>query len=200
MNIAIQRPTNGAADVAVLFARRDSIYKSLDGCDVWDAERNAMRWNGGAPVIAHPPCRGWGRLRQFSKADESEKDFARWAVAQVRRWGGVLEHPAYSSLWDDQALPRPGSRDELGGWTLPINQHSFGHRAEKKTWLYICGCDPEDIPDLPIILGRATHCIRPTKGHPRLPSVTKAERERTPIALAEWLVALARRCNPRSSA
>jgi hypothetical protein len=35
--------------VAVLFARADSVYKALDGCDVWDIERDARRWPGGSP-------------------------------------------------------------------------------------------------------------------------------------------------------
>src|ERR1019366_1890829 len=36
----------GYAPVAVLFARSDSIYKMLPGLDVWDAERDALNWNG----------------------------------------------------------------------------------------------------------------------------------------------------------
>jgi hypothetical protein len=180
--------------VSVLFARSDSVYKTLPGCDVWDEERNALNWPGGNPVVAHPPCRAWGRLRQFSKAKDGEKELALWAVEQVRTYGGVLEHPAQSTLWEAAGLPAPGYRDEFGGWTLPIHQHSFGHRAEKKTWLYICGCEPQDIPEMPLVLGKATHCIRPTKSYPRLPSVTKAEREHTPEDLAKWLVALSRRC------
>lgn len=180
-------------NVSVLFAREDSIYKSL-GADVWDKERNALEWPGGNPLIAHPPCRLWGRLRQFAKGDPEEKEYALWAVEQIRKYGGVLEHPAQSTLWKEAGLPLNGSRDEYGGWTLPINQHTFGHRAEKKTWLYICGCEPKDIPDIPLVLGKATHCIRPTKSYPRLPSVTKAEREHTPPKLAEWLIELAGRC------
>jgi len=185
--------------VSVLFARVDSNYKKL-GMDVWDAERDAMKWPGGSSAIYHPPCRYWGRMRDFatknatSEEVEAERNLARWAVDQVREWGGVIEHPAYSTLWADKNLPAPGERDKYGGWTLPINQHSFGHRAEKKTWLYIVGCEPKEIPDLPIVLGKATHCIRPTKSYPRLPSVTKADREHTPPALAEWLIELARRC------
>ncbi len=38
--------------VAVLFARADSHYKALPGSDVWDAERDALRWPGGCPVVA----------------------------------------------------------------------------------------------------------------------------------------------------
>lgn len=36
--------------IAVLFARADSVYKSLPDCDVWDADRNALLWPGGCPV------------------------------------------------------------------------------------------------------------------------------------------------------
>ena len=181
--------------VSVLFARADSHYKELAGVDVWDMERDARKWPGGTPVIAHPPCRAWGRLRQFAKPRADEKELAIQAVATVRRFGGVLEHPAESSLWIDQRLPRPGEfPDEFGGWTMEIQQYHWGHRAEKATWLYIVGCAPTDIPPKPHRDGRATHCIRPTRKHPRLPSVTKAEREHTPPALAAWMVALAEKC------
>ncbi len=185
--------------VSVLFARSDSNYKTLPGCDVWDIDRDARCWPGGSPVVAHPPCRAWGRLRQFAKPRPDEKQLAILAVSHVRQFGGVLEHPAESSLWLECRLPRPGEfPDEFGGWTLEIQQFHFGHRAEKLTWLYIVGCDPSGIPSIPIREGRATHCIRPTKSYPRLPSVTKAEREHTPPQLAAWLCDLARRCAMRS--
>lgn len=180
--------------VAILFARGDSNYKALPGCDVWDAERNALNWPGGAPVVAHPPCRAWGRLRQFAKPRADEKSLATWAVAQVRRFGGVLEHPEGSTLWEAAGLPAPGKRDAFGGWTLGIHQHEFGHRAEKATLLYIVGCEPANLPEMPLRLDDPTHCIRPTKSYPRKPSVTKAEREHTPPALCAWLVEVARRC------
>jgi hypothetical protein len=196
--IAAARRVHQETVVAVLFARSDSHYKSIAGCDVWDKDRNALNWVGGSPVVAHPPCRAWGRLRQFAQPAPGEKEFALWAVAKVRKWGGVLEHPAQSTLWPIAGLPKTGQMDDFGGWTLPINQHSFGHRAEKKTWLYVVGCEPRDIPSLPIRLGRATHCIRPTKSYPRLPCVTKAEREHTPPMLANWLVELARKCVPHA--
>jgi hypothetical protein len=35
--------------VAVLFARKDSIYKTMPECDVWDIERDAREWPGGMP-------------------------------------------------------------------------------------------------------------------------------------------------------
>ncbi len=180
--------------VAVLFARADSNYKALPGCDVWDAERNALNWPGGMSVVAHPPCRAWGRLRQFAKPRGDEKALALWAVDQVRRFGGVLEHPEGSTLWEAAGLPPLGKRDAFGGWTLGIHQHEFGHRAEKATLLYIVGCDPVNLPEMPLRLDDPTHCIRPTKSYPRKPSVTKAEREHTPPALCAWLVEVARRC------
>ena len=180
--------------VAVLFARQDSYYKTLPNVDCYDIDRDARTWPGGCPVVAHPPCRAWGLLRQFAKPRPDEKALAPWAVAQIREWGGVLEHPAGSTLWPELKLPEPGQRDEFGGWTLVIHQHWFGHRAQKATRLYICGIEPWEIPEMPMKLGNATHCIRPTKNYPRLPSVTKSEREHTPPALAEWLVDLASRC------
>lgn len=180
--------------VAVLFARHDSVYKTMPGCDVWDEARDARTFTGGMPVVAHPPCRSWGRLRQFSKPVAGERDLALLAINQVRTNGGVLEHPESSTLWPTAGLPAPGKFDAWGGWTMVIYQHAFGHRAEKATWLYIVGCAPADLPNMPLRLDKPTHCIRPTKSYPRLPSVTKREREATPPPLAEWLCEVARRC------
>lgn len=132
--------------VAVLFARKDSVYKSLPDCDVYDIERDALTWPGGFPVIAHPPCRGWGRLRHLAKPVQGERELALWAVEQVRRWGGVLEHPTGSTLWQAAQLPQPGERDDFGGFTIWISQWWFGHKADKPTWLYIAGVEPTDYP------------------------------------------------------
>ncbi len=180
--------------VAALFVRRDSIYKTMPGVDAWDLERDAGKWPGGSPIVAHPPCRGWGRLRQFSYATPEEKQLARTAVLWVRLHGGVLEHPAESYLWIDQGLPRPGKFDGIG-YTIEVDQFHWGHRAEKRTWLYIVGCEPDDLPPIPKREGSPTHCVRPTKAYPRLPSITKPEREKTPPAFATWLVELARKCH-----
>lgn len=187
--------------VAVLFARSDSVYKTMDGVDAWDIDRDARKWPGGAPVVAHPPCRAWGRLSHMAKPRADEKEPARWAVAQVRKFGGVLEHPAGSTLWADQALGTAAAPDSWGGWTLPIHQSWFGHRAEKATKLYIVGCAPASAPALPLDLGYPTHVVasstaRQHRGHPHFrPEITKPERERTPPRLAEWLIDLARRCH-----
>lgn len=191
--------------VAVLFARRDSYYKRLPDCDVWDADRDALRWPGGCPVVAHPPCRAWGQLRHLARPRTDERELALWAVEQVQTWGGVLEHPRRSTLWPVAQLPAPGRRDAHGGWTLPISQHWWGHRAEKLTFLYICGVEPRQIPDMPLLLaepeamvgtsGRRKDGTRRRSGDPGYkPEITKAEREHTPPALAAWLVLLANQC------
>lgn len=192
--------------VAVLFARADSNYKALPECDVYDAARDARTFPGGMPVVAHPPCRMWGKLRQFAKGRHDEKDLARFAVSMVREWGGVLEHPYSSTLWADQDLPAIGQRDTHGGWTLVIDQDWFGHKAEKRTKLYIVGVEPKDIPPLPFRIEEPTHVLAsdrrvgPGRDSPRLrkgdpgwrPEISKAEREHTPPLLCAWLVALAR--------
>jgi hypothetical protein len=192
-------------NVAALFVRANSIYKTMPAVDAWDAERDARAWPGGMPVVAHPPCRAWGSMRFMAKPRPDEKDLAIWAIAQVRKFGGVLEHPRRSTLWPAMGLPAPGQKDEFGGWTLPIYQSQFGHRAEKATFLYIVGCAPAEIPDLPMVLGEATHVIassdrkadgsRRHKGDPGWrPKLEGPEREHTPAELAHWLVALAQRC------
>lgn len=194
--------------VAVLFAREDSVYKDILGCDVFDKSRDAKNFTGGKPVIAHPPCRGWGQLRALANPAPGEKELAIFAIDQVRKFGGVLEHPKNSSLWPVAGLPEPGERDEFGGWTLPINQSCFGHKAQKSTRLYIVGCSPVDVPAIPLILGDAQYvCGSPGRRNDgtRLkkgdigwrPEITPAEREHTPESLAYWLVELAEKCQPQ---
>lgn len=191
----VQKPEFRGPNVAVLFARCDSNYKDLDGCDVWDIERDARRWPGGVPVVAHPPCRAWGRLRHFANPRPGEKELALWAVDQVRRFGGVLEHPNASTLWPAAGLPPPGERDEWGGWTLPVHQNWWGHKAEKSTLLYIVGCEPSQIPAMPLVLGEPTHVVQSRKRTASRPHITKAEREHTPPAFAKWLYDLATKCS-----
>lgn len=189
--------------IAILFARKDSIYKSLSDCDVYDAERNALTWPGGTPVIAHPPCRLWGRLRKLSKASDTERELAIWAVSQVRQWGGVLEHPAGSTLWEAANLPKPGERDEFKGFTIWISQWWFGHKADKPTWLYFCGIEPADLPKIPYRLGNPAYVVNTSKragskGH--RPEILKSEREYTPVMLAEWLLDIARKIAVKKTA
>lgn len=188
---------------AVLFARSDSIYKTMD-CDVWDLERDAMTWPGGAPVVAHPPCRLWGELSHMSTAPESEKETGRFAVRMVQKWGGVLEHPKRSKLWKDMKLPAPcafGVNGDKYGFTYAAPQFWFGHKAFKMTWFYIVGIKRDELPPVPMKLGDSPYKVTNGGSHPRAgqpgyrPEVSKAEREHTPVALAEWLLEIARKCH-----
>ncbi len=170
--------------VAVLYARKNSVYKSISGCDVFDIFRDARNYKGDLPVIAHPPCRLWGRLRTFSTAPVQEKLLAHHAVDLVRFNGGVLEHPAWSTLWPAAGLPLPGVRDPFGGFTYPILQSWFGHKAPKATWLYIVGINPSDLPSFPFELGIPPGRIS-NSGSMKL-------REGTPEQLALWLISVAK--------
>jgi hypothetical protein len=169
----------------------------LPGFDVYDIDRDARTFPGGVPVVAHPPCRAWGALRHFAKPLPGERDLAVWAVDQVRKWGGVLEHPLASRLWPWCGLPAPGFRDRFGGFTLPIDQDWFGHRAQKATRLYVVGVEPRSLPPIPFVLEEPAFVVSPSAnlraGMPgcrrQLP---KPEREHTPPRLAAWLVSVAR--------
>lgn len=186
--------------IPILFARKDSIYKTLPDCDVWDIERNALNWQGGCPAVAHPPCRAWGGLSHMAKPREGEKELAIWAVQKIRRWGGVLEHPKRSALWDFLGLPRPGEKpDEFGGYSILVNQRWWGHRAEKATLLYIVGCAVSNLPVFPLVLGKAEYIVgtsgRRCDGYRKAHrEISKKEREATPLAFAEFLCEIARRC------
>lgn len=143
--------------VAALYVERGGVYWNLPGVDAWDEERDARLYAGPWPVVAHPPCARWSRLAGFTehrfglKRGDDGGCFER-ALWAVREFGGVLEHPAYSSAWKHFGLPRPITAD---GWTLAfdggascyIEQGRYGLPVKKATWLYACGVDlPADLP------------------------------------------------------
>lgn len=188
-------PTNH--QVAALFVRRDSVYKAMPEVDPWDEDRDARKWRGGLPVVAHPPCQQWCALSHFARKDAEKKALAPLAVALVRSNGGVLEHPAHSKLWAAAGLPKVGARDAARGFTLPVDQRWWGHRARKRTFLYIVGCEPRDVPPVPFDMSEPEVTI--TTSRRRLGAKTNemtdhTEREKTPPAFARWLVDLARKC------
>lgn len=175
--------------VAALYIDPLGPYPKLPGVDCWDEDRDARLYDGPHPVVAHPPCGPYSRLRWFCKHQPA--DCAPRAVEQVRRWGGVLEHPEASTLWRLCNLPLPGGLpDEFGGWSVELDQVSYGHRARKRTWLYIVGVRPSDV----VVRrgGTPTHCVNSRNRNTRLLELSAEGRRRTPVPFAEFLVEIAR--------
>jgi len=149
--------------IAALYVQTDGCYAELPDVDVWDEGLDARRYDGPYPVVAHPPCQRWGRFwhgsprkpHQFKLGDDGGCFAA--ALASVRGFGGVLEHPAD---WDYFGLTKPtrGSgwiaadwmTASARGWTCYVEQGHYGHPANKPTWLYAVGVD---LPDLNWSLG-----------------------------------------------
>ena len=136
--------------LAALYVEPAGAYSNLAGVEVWDEARDARRYAGPWPVVAHPPCQRWGRYwhgsprkpHQFQLGDDGGCFSS--ALASVRRWGGVLEHPADSKAWAAHGLTTPArvggwiAADQHDGWTCYVEQGFYGHAARKGTWLYAC--------------------------------------------------------------
>lgn len=143
--------------IAALFVETDGAYFARPDVDPWDEARDARRYSGPHPVVAHPPCQRWGRFwhgstrkpHQFALGDDGGC-FAS-ALQSVRDWGGVLEHPAHSKAWEFFGLRAPPASggwvpaDGCGGWTCHVEQGFYGHMARKATWLYACRTDRPDL-------------------------------------------------------
>lgn len=147
--------------VAALYVETNGAYYGLPGVDPWDEARDARKYAGPHPVVAHPPCQRWGKMwagqplwikrtgQRKIKGDDGGCFAA--ALAAVRRFGGVLEHPEQSYAWSRFGLNRPPRAggwvvaDEHGGWTCCVEQGRYGHYARKPTWLYVVGCLPPQL-------------------------------------------------------
>lgn len=172
--------------VSVLFTREQSVYDEM-GLDTWPKSRDAANWPGGNPIIAHPPCAQWSVLKAFAHRDLRQKAFGPWSVMLARQYGGVVEHPFRSALWKFMKLPGPGLRDQFGQ-TVVVDQYWFGHRAQKRTLLYVCGHDG-DLPGVPLVLGDDYYPCQ---------NMGTVEREKTPRAFGEFLYEIASNCLPLS--
>lgn len=135
--------------IAALFVETGGIYYGLPNVEPWDEKADARLYHGPHPVVAHPPCARWCQLASVNQA--------RWgtpigadggtfyaALKAVRRWGGVLEHPAYSLAWNHYKLPKPRRGQWMRafddpGWVTEVSQSAYGHPARKRTWLYLIG-------------------------------------------------------------
>ena len=179
--------------VAALYIDPRGPYPRMEGVDCWDEARDATAYMGPHPVITHAPCGPWGHLRALCRYQR--RDLAPLAIRQVRRWGGVFEHPQGSLLWREQdlALPRPGvPPDRYGGVTISVEQVAWGHACRKPTWLYLVGIDLEFALAGVRTGGLPTHGIASRARRGGLLAPSAEVRRRTPPAFAEWLVALAR--------
>lgn len=180
--------------VPVLCTRSNSVYRCL-GADCWDKVRDAWKFVGMAPLVAHPPCRLWSVYRRW-RVELEPLDEAREmllglrCVELVRRNGGIVEHPRYSRLWGYAGLPSPArccaEGDRLDGWTLEVEQGDFGHRSPKRTWLYIVGLRWKDLPVMPLGLGGTRNSAL----------CSHSSRISTPRLFAEWLLAAVGKIKP----
>jgi len=139
--------------VAALYVARGGRYWDVSGVDPWDEARDARGYSGPYPVVAHPPCERWGRYwnggpsAKVRRVKGDDGGCFAAALASVRAWGGVLEHPEASSAWPAFGLdapPRGGgwvAAGDFAGWTCCVEQGHYGHRARKATWLYAVGCE-----------------------------------------------------------
>jgi hypothetical protein len=139
---------------AALFVAPDGVYAGLPGVELWDETRDARTYDGPWPVVAHPPCDRWCQMAPVNQARYGHRIgddggcFAS-ALASVRQWGGVLEHPAQSLAWPAYGLPNPPRagwmKTPCGGWVAHVEQRHYGHRARKATWLYAYGLTPPSL-------------------------------------------------------
>lgn len=196
--------------VAALYVATGGCYFGLDGVDPWDEARDARTYAGPWPVVAHPPCARWCSLAHLveslypdMRVGEDGGTFAA-ALAAVRRYGGVLEHPAVSKAWPAHALTRPArGRWERSlhdpGWVTEVSQVAYGHRARKRTWLYYVG----DVPPPALDWSEPEHSawLSWFDDHhsAKVEVMSKRERSATPPAFRDLLLNMARsarRLNP----
>jgi len=199
--------------IAALFVAKGGVYWNRPGVDAWDEERDARKYAGPWPVVAHPPCDRWCAMAPVNQARYGHKVgddggcFAA-ALAAVRRWGGVLEHPAGSIAWREFLLPVPipgwcvSSEEALGlkgltPWVCEIAQRNYGHRARKRTWLY--AALPRNVVPPSLIWGDgpppegwiSTDRPRAELAAKGIAQLSKREAKATPPAFADLLISIA---------
>ena len=207
----ILRPTHPTT-IAALFVAKGGAYFGVDGVDPWDVDRDARKYDGPYPVVAHPPCERWGRYwgggpsaKTPRKLGDDGGCFAS-ALASVRRWGGVLEHPEASHAFAAHGLAAPAWRTgwqhagDMLGWVCCVAQGNYGHLARKLTWLYAVAAELPELdwstPVMQIKLEDGFHSreerarLRKTGICQRL---SKGQRAATPLAFRDVLIDLARR-------
>jgi len=198
-------------DVSALFVDPRGLYPGLVA-DWWDEKRDARKYAGPNPVVAHPPCSRWCRLAGLVEARWGHKrgedgGCFKSALTSVRRFGGVLEHPAYSDAWSAFDLPMPPTGGGwqagfCGGCACYVEQHRYGHPAKKATWLYCFGVNPpslkwgflSDNEAQPTAL--VSWCGNRVKNGEVRPRLGKRAANHSPLAFAELLVSIAAQAKP----
>lgn len=191
--------------VAALFVDRNGPYPSMPDVDAWTIERDARYYAGPHPVVAHPPCGAWGTLRHLASRSLNEKDCGPSAVNSVFLYGGALEQPAKSKLWEHCGLPLPFEKTNVAreGFSISVQQVAWGHVARKSTWLFFFGIERDLVLAGIRRGGTPTHWVsgsRRRKGGAvrgglvplGIKVCSDEQRRRTPVLFAQWLVSLAR--------
>jgi len=196
---------------AALFVQPDGCYVGLPDVDAWPEHRDARRYAGPHPVVAHPPCQLWGAManvnytRWGGEHNRPGNDGGCFAAAlnAVRTWGGVLEHPAATRAFAAHGLPKPKGagwqRTTCGGWVCEVWQSAYGHRANKATWLYYCGANPPH--DLRWERPVGTHQIgfHDQRGKAaNKPTLGRKEANATPLEFRDELLLLAMMATPNT--
>lgn len=198
--------------VAALFVDARGIYSTLPGVDLWDIARDARSYAGPHPVVAHPPCERWGNYSEDAigakrwdrprKITGDDGGCFESALASVRAYGGVLEHPRGSKAWRVYGLNTPPSgagwirADWHGGWTCCVEQGHYGHRARKPTWLYACRVSLIDLEWG--VSSASIHTSPAPKQQGRREYMHRLERRSTPRPFAELLVRMAQSVEAKS--
>jgi hypothetical protein len=197
----------GEVTVAALYVDPNGAYANLPGVEVWDEARDARLYDGPWPVVAHPPCSRWCAIahlverRYGYRVGDDGGTFAA-ALEAVRTFSGVLEHPAFSKAWRRYGLHAPLGRGGWTrhmfdpGWTAELDQHSYGHPARKRTWLYYIGDDPPPLRSqrapagLPLVSSFSYN--RGARWHTERMRVRPGSASATPAAFRDVLLAMAR--------
>lgn len=192
--------------ITALFVDAKGPYMNDSRIDAWDSERDATLYQGPNPVIAHPPCQRWCQLAAVNQARYglpigADGGLFEFALAAVRKYGGLVEHPAYSIAYKHFGILRPSkqgwARSPCGGWVCQVAQRNYGHRARKLTWLYLYGYQGVP-PDL--IWGNGPKpeawisADRPLSEMDTPMMMNKRERLLTPAAFKELLISLVGNC------
>lgn len=192
--------------VAALFVEDSGVYSTLPGVELWPESRDARLYAGPHRCVCHPPCARWCRLaglveaRWGHKRGEDGGCFAS-GLDSVRRWGGVLEHPAWSDAWARFLLPTPPItggwvRGICGGWACHVEQGRYGHPTKKATWLYCFGVTPPPMRWGHVADAKShalvSWCGNHTKRGDVRPRIGKATAAATPIDFAMALLGICR--------